>query len=179
MSGQATTKRRADPYLLTRTRAIPRTPRLAMAAQWANRLIAQAQELFETRHDAPCAECRLWEHYELSVTISHLIRPAGTTEAEWQDAILPMIKHHATGEHHGVMYREVFYGDAYETVPAILPCEAENHERQHITNGYMIRCVEHDLVLCSRHWNEHDKAVHGRQACEHLRTRVAELKAGP
>lgn len=173
MSRATAERRRPDPYRLTRNRFIPRPLRLPIAATWANRLIAEAKELFDTRREAPCAECRMWEHYDLSVTITHLIHPAGTKPEEWQDCITPLLDRHETGQHHATMWREVFFRDAYEDVSVEFECEIENCASQRRTQLHMIRCIEHDLIMCAPHWSEHDRKIHGHQACEHLLAQVA------
>ena len=177
MSTFTTKRRHPDTYRITQNKLMPRSLRLATAAELANRLIRTAQELFDSRREAPCAECRLWEHYDLTVDIAHLTQPVGTLPSEWQDHITQLVDQHETGTHHSIMWREVFLRDAYEYAPVEFECEIKGCATSKQTmQRHMFRCIEHDLIMCPRHWNEHDRKEHGRQACEHLRARISEVQ---
>ena len=132
--------RRPDPYWLATNRFMPRSLRLVLAADRANALIRKTKKLFNKRHEAPCAECRLWEHYDVKVTLGHLVRPVGSEGERWQDDITPLLDPSEAYRQYSIMYRKVFFRDRYEDAPVELPCEIDDADR-HDTADWMIRLV--------------------------------------
>ncbi len=92
-------------------------------------------------------------------------------ERSWDD-IIPLLHPSDADQQYAIIYRGAFFRDGYEDAPVELPCEFDEADR-HDTTYWMIRCIEHDVVMCPRHWCDHYRNIHGGRACQRLEEQVA------